>query len=132
MRGSQYAYNKKSPFRYNGVVQALLQKPQAKRDELEHKLKHGAGNMENIEIMTPESDFCWGIKITGYIYAVKLCFNVENGHCKKIAVPVLVDNEQTPKSKSSCMYTFFHTYVKTKNKGMTYGNGKKKNTFRHF
>ena len=40
----------------------------AKRDELEHKLKHGAGNMENIEIMTPESDFCWGIKITGYIY----------------------------------------------------------------
>lgn len=30
----------------------------AKRDELEHKLKYGAGNMENIEIMTPESDFC--------------------------------------------------------------------------
>ena len=26
MRGSQYAYNKKSPFRYNRVVQALLQK----------------------------------------------------------------------------------------------------------
>ena len=95
--------------------------------------------MEKIEIMTPESDFCWGMKITGYIYAVKLCFSVEKMGIAENAVPVFylllavrAYPAPSPSLKVHAWIPFSLHMLKQKYKGKTNGKRKKKNPVRHF
>ena len=97
--------------------------------------------MEKIEIMTPESDFCWGMKITGYIYAVKLCFSVEKMGIAENAVPVFYlllavraypSPSPSPSLKVHAWIPFSLHMLKQKYKGKTNGKRKKKNPVRHF
>lgn len=95
--------------------------------------------MEKIEIMTPESDFCWGMKITGYIYAVKLCFSVEKMGIAENAVPVFylllavrAYPSPSPSLKVHAWIPFSLHMLKQKYKGKTNGKRKKKNPVRHF